>query len=142
LVIFFAGCASEVEDVREQVTGDYPVQTQTFPAAEPATFAAAKAALKDMDFRFTHGGVHQGEVDGASEITPGDEVGSSQQFTIKAHLEATLDGKGTDVTVQMTRVVEPDSQGHPGRGVESPLRDTSLYQVFFSNLQRELAVSR
>jgi hypothetical protein len=140
-IVGLAGCESEIENAREQVTGDYPVQTRTFPADVPKVYAAARAALKDMGFHFTHGGQHQGEVDGMSAIAPGEENGSSQQFGLKAHLEATLDGKGTEVTVSMTRVIEPDTEGHPGQGVESPLRDTALYEAFFEGVQRNLGLA-
>lgn len=134
-----AGCADEIEDVRQQVTGDYPVQTRTFAAPEPAVYAAARQALKDMDFRFTHGGVHQGLMEAASEIVPGEDVGSSQQFTLKANFSTGADGKSTDVTVEMTKVVEPDTENHQGQGVESPLRDTALYDAFFNGIQNDLA---
>ncbi|MGH7996235.1 MAG: hypothetical protein ACREFX_07780 [Opitutaceae bacterium] len=133
-----SGCDSEVEDIRQQVTGDYPVQTRTYAASEEATFAAARQALKQIDFRFTHGGRHQGEMEASSRIAPGDEVGSSQQFSLKATFEPTLDGKGTAVTVEMTQVLEPDTEHHLGQGVESPLRDTALYDAFFAGIRRDL----
>jgi hypothetical protein len=133
-----AACDSVVEHAREQVTGDYPTQTRTFNAPEKATYEAARAALKAMDFRYTHGGQRQGIIEAVSAITPGDTAGSSHQFALKANLQESLDGKTTDVTVSLTEIVEDDTQNHPGRGVENPLRDTSLYEVYFRNIQQNL----
>lgn len=137
----FSGCESTVEDLRQQVTGDYPVQTHTFAADEASTFGAARQALKEMDFRFTHGGRHQGLMEAVSEIVPGEDPGSSQQYTLKADFQPSVDGKGTDVTVRMSQIVEEDSEHHRGQGVETPLRDTALYDTFFSAIDRHLALA-
>jgi hypothetical protein len=136
-----AGCDSTVEDVRGRLTGDGPSTTRTIPATEEVTYNAARAALKKMDFRFTHGGQKQGEVDGISEVSPGDDPGSAHQFGLKAHLEPTLDGTGTVVEVRLTEVIEQDSEHHQGLGTEAPLRDTSLAEVFFRYIQENLAAS-
>jgi hypothetical protein len=138
--LLLAGCESTVEDVRGRLTGDGPSTAQTFTASEPATYAAARAALTQMDFRFTHGGEKQGEVDGVSAVNPGDDPGSAHQYTLKAHLDPTLDGTGTTVTVQLTEIIEQDSENHQGLGTEAPLRDTALAQAFFHEIQQNLVL--
>ena len=135
-----AGCESTVDDVRGRFTGDEPATTRTIPAPEAETYAAARAALAQMEFRFTHGGQKQGEVDGVSEVSPGEDPGSAHQYTLKAHLEPTLDAAGTLVSVQMTEIIEQDSEHHQGQGTEAPLRDTALVEVFFRNLQQNLVL--
>lgn len=138
--VFLAGCESAVDDVRSRFPGDAPTASRTFPADEAAVYKAARAALGQIGFRFTHGGQKQGEVDGVSEVGPGDAQGSSHQFTLKAHLNPTLDGTGTEVDIQLTEIIEDDTDRHPGMGTESPLRDTSLAEVFFRNLQQNLVI--
>jgi hypothetical protein len=140
VALLLAGCDSTVEDVRGRISGDGPSTSRTIPATEEATYTAARAALKQMNFRFTHGGQKQGEVDGISEVSPGDDPGSAHQFSLKAHLEPTLDGTGTDVTVQLTEIIEQDSANHPGMGTEAPLRDTSLAEVFFRHTLENLVI--
>jgi hypothetical protein len=136
-----SGCASTdspVERVRQQVTGDYPTQFRTFPADEKATFAAAKQALKAMDFHFTHGGPAQGIMHASSEIGPGDKFGTLHQFILQANFQTNLDGKSTDVTVSLTETIADDVNGKLGQGSETPLRDTALYAVFFRNVELAL----
>jgi len=136
--LLVSGCDSTVEDVRGRITGEGPATSRTIAAPEEATYNAARAALKQMDFRFTHGGQKQGEVDGVSEVGPGEDPGSAHQFSLNAHLDATLDGTGTIVTVQLTEIIEQDSEHHQGLGTEAPLRDTSLAEVFFRYIQQNL----
>ena len=59
---------------------------------------------------------------------------------MKAHLEPTLDGTGTVVTVQLTEIIEQDSENHLGMGTEAPLRDTALAEVFFRKIQENLVI--
>jgi hypothetical protein len=139
-----AGCESidtAGERVRQQVTGDYPTQVHTFSADSKTTFAAAKQALKAMDFHFTHGGPAQGIMHASSTIEPGDKFGTLHQFTLKATFEHNLDGKSTDVTVSLTETIADDVNGKLGQGSEAPLRDTALYAVFFRNVELALGAS-
>ena len=136
--LLVAGCESTggpIDRVRQQVTGDYPTQVRTFAADEKTTFAAAKQALKAMDFHFTHGGQAQGIMHAASEIEPGDKFGTLHQFGLKADFQTGLDGKTTDVTLTMTETIADDVGGKLGSGSETPLRDTALAQVFLRNIE-------
>jgi hypothetical protein len=49
-----------------------------------------------------------------------------------------LDGKGTEVTVRLTEILEADSSNRAGMATEAPLRDTPRYQVFFRQVQAAL----
>lgn len=135
-----AGCETEspIERVRQQVTGDYPSQHRTFQADERHTYAAARQALKALDFTFTRGGPAQGVMNAHSAINPGEHVGTVHQFGLHAEFQTGLDGKSTDVTVTMTETQADDVNGKLGSGAETPLRDTSLYEAFFRSIQASL----
>jgi hypothetical protein len=142
-LILFAGCST---DVLETVKGPMPLgapepsQTEQTFAADPATtYAAAKAALKQMGLRYTHGGPAQGVLEGISDVTAAELPGSAHQYTLKARFEGSLDGKSTVMTLQMTEVLEDDSLHHQGEGTENVLRDPALYQAFFSYVQQQLS---
>jgi hypothetical protein len=137
LAALFAGCESSdnpIERVRQQVTGDYPTQFRTFPADEKTTFNAAKDSLKAMGFHFTRGGQAQGIMHAASEIEPGEKMGTLHQFNLTANFQTNLDGKSCDVTVSLTEAIADDVGGKLGAGSEAPLRDTALYNVFFRDI--------
>jgi hypothetical protein len=140
-VALLAGCESTdnpIERVRQQVTGDYPTQFRTFGADEKTTFTAAKDSLKAMGFHFTHGGQAQGIMHAASEIEPGEKMGTLHQFNLKANFQTNLDGKSCDVTVSLSESIADDVGGKLGAGSEAPLRDTALYQVFFRGIDAAL----
>ena len=137
--VFLAGCEDVTDSMKDTLPGQGAPTVRTFPAEPRATFAAARAALEPMGFRFTHGGPAQGELRATSEISPGDVPGSSHQFTLRAEFHPTLDGSGTDVSVRLTEIIEADSTNHPGMGTETPLKDTALAEVFFRGIQQGLA---
>jgi hypothetical protein len=143
-VLILSGCA----DVAETVSNPLPVRTapqapaQSFPADPRTTFAAAKAALGQMGFRFVRGGPAQGTLEAISDVGPGENPGSSHQYTLKAQFDGALDGKSTQVSVQMTEIIEDDTTHQPGFGTEAPLRDTALAESFFHDLAQQLAGSR
>jgi hypothetical protein len=141
LGVLLAGCEQVPESIRERVPGGGAAQprVQVFQADPKATFAAAKAALDQMGYKFTGGGPAQGRMEAMSEISPGDWPGSSHQFSLHADFRPAPDGPGTQVTVRMTEVIEADSTNHPGQGTENALTDTPLVDVFFHAIQQNLA---
>lgn len=134
------GCEDLATRVRNDVLPGEPApQVRTFPADPRATFAAARAAVDQMGYRFTRGGPAQGHLEAISRISPGDTPGSAHQFSIKADFRPTLDGTGTEVSVRMSEIIEADSERHQGQGTEVPLRDTALCEVFLRNIQQAVA---
>jgi hypothetical protein len=143
LSIVLAGCEDVADTVRTGLPlGGVPSQVRTFSGNPREAFAAARAALNQLDFRFVRGGPAQGELEAISTVGPGDNPGSSHQFTLRAQFHATLDGNGTEVSVQMTEIVEEDSEHRQGQGTETALRDTALYETFFNLLKQQLAAIR
>ena len=136
----FSGCGEFADTVRNgELLGEMPPRVRTFSADPRATYAAARSAIAQMNFRFTHGGPSQGELRAVSSVMAGDNPGSAHQYTLRAQFHPTLDGNGTEVSVRMTEVLEADSERHEGQGTETPLRDTSLPEVFFDYVQAALA---
>ena len=134
-----AGCDDISETVRgDKLLGEPAPLTRTFMADPRATYAAARSAIKQMDYRVTGGGPAQGELRAVSPVGPGDDPGTAHQFTLRAEFHPTLDGTGTEVSVRMTEILESDSTHHQGTGTEAPLRDTGLPQVFLDALQAAL----
>jgi hypothetical protein len=132
------------EDVEDAVRSGLPLaaepQVQTFPADPRATYEAARKAIDGMGYTFVRGGPAQGTLEAVSTVGQGDMTGSSQQFTLRAKFEGTLDGKGTEVSVRMTEILEEDSEHHAGQGTETPLRDTALYESFFRRIGQALGL--
>jgi hypothetical protein len=141
LSVVLAGCEDVSDSVSSGLPLGVPTQVRIFPGDPRATFAAARGALNQLDFRFVSGGPAQGELHAISEVAPGDNPGSSHQYTLRAQFHGTLDGTGTEVSVQMTEIVEDDSEHHQGEGTEVGLRDTALYDSFFNLLQQQLAAA-
>ncbi|HEY3758002.1 MAG TPA: hypothetical protein VGL42_17735 [Opitutaceae bacterium] len=130
---------SSVTRVKEQVTGNYPTRTQNFAGAPRAVYAAARQTLKAMEYRFEKGGPAEGFLDALSRPLPGDDPTTWRQFGVHAEFHASLDRKSTDVVVSMTETEAPDQPGIANRsGTQVPLRDTSLYDVFFRGIQEAL----
>jgi hypothetical protein len=130
-----AGCDSAPATVREGLGFDVPVHTRVFQADRHATYAAAKAALEPMGYRYVKGGAAQGYLEAISDIAAGESMTSSHQFELKANFENALDG-GTEVSVRITEIIEEDSEHQRGRATESPVTDTPLYEVFFRGVQQ------
>ena len=136
---FLTGCEDIGERVRgDKLLGEDPPQVRTYAADSRATYDAAQVAIKQMGYRFTHGGPAQGELWAVSSVGPGDQPDTAHQFTLRAEFHPTLDGTGTEVSVRMTEILEADSFGHQGQGTEAPLHDTGLPQVFLDAIQAAL----
>jgi hypothetical protein len=134
-----AGCANVADDVRARLQPDVAPHVQVFAADPKAAYAAALAALDQMDFRYTHGGPAQGELEAISSIRH--ESDGDRQVSLAAEFRVAADG-GTEVSVRMKEAVEADPDAHLGQGVEGPLRDTPLYAVFFRAIDQELAARK
>ena len=108
-------------------------------SAEPRpTYEAVRTAATQMGYRFLRGGPAQGEFEAVSAIGVGDAPGSSRQIGMKVKLQATLDGKGTRISVRLSEIIEADSSRRAGLATETPLRDTPQYEVFFQRVAKAL----
>jgi len=148
LVAALLACLSGCESVSDAAAGvrsrlaprDEP-RVHTFEAVPRLTYEAVRAAAAQMGYRFVRGGPAQGEYDAVSNIAAGEREGSSRQLSLKARLRATLDGKGTEITLRITEIIESDTSNRAGLATETPLRDSPQYEVFFRRVKEALATA-
>lgn len=142
LCIGVTGCQSvndAASSMREKIGPRDPPHVRTYDAAPRATYNAVTIAAAQMGYRFVRGGPAQGEYEALSRLLSGDTQGSARQISMKVKLRPTLDGKGTEVTVRLTEIIEADSTNRAGMATEAPLRDTPQYEVFLRRIQEALA---
>ena len=143
IVVGVAGCESITDatsGVRNRMAARSAPQTKIFAAEPRAAYEAVRAAATEMGYRFIRGGPAQGEFEAISRVGSGETMGSARQIGMKIALHATLDGKGTEVTVRLTEIIEADSSNRAGQATETPLRDTPQYDVFFRRVGQALGV--
>lgn len=130
--LLVCGCAS----IRDKMIVSSPPRVRIVPAPPRVAYSAARAALDQMGFTYTHGGPAEGELEAMSQVGPGDTPGSSHQYSLKAEFRAV--SGGTEVSVRMNEIIEDDTEHRPGMATTTPLRDTPLYEVFFRALTNAL----
>ena len=138
-----AGCESisdATSGVRERMAARAAPRTQTFAAPTRTTYEAVRAAATAMGYRFVRGGPAQGEFEAISRVGSGETLGSARQLSMKVALRATLDEKGTEVSIRLTEIIEADSSNRAGQATETPLRDTPQYDVFFRRVGHGLGI--
>lgn len=126
--------------VRERIAGRDEAKTRTYAALPRVAYDAVRDAAAGMGYRFVRGGPAQGEFEALTGVRPGETHGSARQISMKVSLHATLDGKGTDVTLRLKEIIEADSSNRAGQATETALRDTPQYEVFFARVGRALGV--
>jgi len=133
------GCSSTIGDSVQSVLSPREApRTRVFQAEGRAAYDAAKAAAEEMGYHYVRGGPAEGELDELSEISGGDDSGSSRQISLKVRLSP-ADPSGTTVEVSLEEILESSQSGAaPGLATETPLRDTPLYEVFFRTLGQHL----
>jgi hypothetical protein len=143
LCLALAGCESVrdvTSSVRERVAGRSTPHTHLFAAESRALYAATRSAINDMGFNFVRGGPAQGEIDAISGLSSDNALRTTRQISMKVRL-VTVSG-GTEARVTLSEVIEDDFNKGAGRGTESPLRDTPLYEVLFHHIEQALAAAK
>ncbi len=136
--LFLAGCESSLPDSVSSVLGPREApRSRVFQAEPRATYAAVRAAAEGMGYRYVRGGPAEGRFEALSVISPGEQVGGSEQISMKVRLEPGPES-GTEVTVSLSEILEPDSTGRTGVATQTPLRDTPQYEVFFRSIETAL----
>ena len=144
-MLALAGCESvstATSGVRERITPREEPRTRKFDAQPRLVYEAVRAAAGQMGYRFVRGGPAQGEFEAMSGVREGEAVGSSRQLTMKVTMRRTLDGTGTDMTLRITEIIEPDSSHRAGQATEAPLRDSPQYEVFFRRVEQALGAAK
>ena len=143
IVVGLTGCESlsdATSGVRDRMAARSAPQIKTFASEPRAAYEAVRASATEMGYRFVRGGPAQGEFEAISRVGSGEKMGSARQIGMKVALKSTLDGKGTEVAVRLTEIIEADSSNRAGQATETPLRDTPQYDVFFRRVGQVLGV--
>ena len=136
---FLSGCDS-LESVRDTVkdrVAGVPPKVRVVDGESRGTYEAARLAMEKLGYRFAGGGPAQGRLEGLTRIDGGRDFGSSRQRSITIHLEP-LDGGKIEVQVLLTEIVDEGSERAAGGPTETPLRESSGYDIFFAELERQL----
>lgn len=139
------GCESlsdATSGVRQKLAAREEPRERAFGSAPRLTYEAVRAAAAQMGYRFVRGGPAQGEFEAVTAVGEGERSGSSRQLSMKVRLRPSLDGKGTDLTLRISEIVESDSSNRQGMATEVPLRDSPQYEVFFRRVQQALDAAK
>jgi hypothetical protein len=132
-LVLLAGCESVSSRVQERFTPVVP-HSRVFPAERKVVYEAAQQAMKNVGLLLGHKSLTQGLVEGYTPIRPGDGTRDARQTTIQIRLIET-DALDTQVDV----IVSEHTEGSfPGGISEQPLREHSLYEMYFAALQQVL----
>lgn len=131
-----AGCESVRDSVRERFTS-MPPQMRVVPGDAKQVFAAARLAMARFGYSMVRGGPAQGEIEGVTRIGGGEDFRSSQQREITIQLEALGNGSA-EVRVLIKEIVEDQFSKVSNPATETSVRDVSVYDAFFEELQRQL----
>jgi len=140
-LVFVAGCEDISDTIHNYVPDKPQASVHVFNADPRKTYAAAKAALEQIGFHYVSGGPATGRLYAISDVSAGDSQGSSHQFTLTANFHALIDGSGTSVTLNLTEVIEADTQKHQGMGTEAGLKDTALVNIYYRAIAQNLGLS-
>jgi hypothetical protein len=138
-----AGCESVgnvTANVRERIAARSAPHTRVFAAPPRATYAAVRAAIDALGYRFLRGGPAQGELDAVSGLSTDNSLRNTRQITIKVRLVAVPEG--TEARVTLTEAIEESSTSGAVHGAEGPLRDSPLYEIFFHQVEQALAAPK
>ncbi|MSU52673.1 MAG: hypothetical protein EXS41_04665 [Opitutaceae bacterium] len=141
-ILGVAGCESLSEatsSVRDRMAAREAPKVKTFAAEPRATYEAVRTAATQMGYRFQRGGPAQDEYEAVSGVGAGDRPGTARQLAMKVRLSRALEG-ATEVSIQITEIIEADSSNRAGVATAAPLRDTPQYEVFFERVGQVLGV--
>ena len=132
LALALAGCDS-MPSMSERFSPVEP-QVRTFDADHSATFRAAVAALKQIDFVQTKAAQTQGRIEGRSGLRGDDAFREVLQYTMEIKLND-VDDTHTEVSVLLREQAEGDLR--PG-ATNQPVRSHGLYDAYFAALAQAI----
>jgi hypothetical protein len=137
VVGFLTGCESVSSGMHEHFTPVEP-HVRVFPVARKAVYEAAQQAVKNVGLQLGRKSLAQGLVEGYAAIRHGDNnIRDARQTTIQIKLIETDSGE-TRVELLVNEQIEGD---FPGGVSEQTMREHSLYELYFSALQKVLSES-
>lgn len=130
ITLGFAGCESVRNDVREHFAAPQ-YQVKVVNVDQRKAYEVARAALAKMNYKFERGGPAQGVIHALGPInTSASGPGTARQVWFDAKLSPAIEG-GTKIEVLFSQLIEDDFNKRPGEGALTPMRDSSIYEVFF-----------
>jgi hypothetical protein len=133
-----AGCESGPSlpaAFRERISPTY--RSHVVAVEQKPAYDAARLALRKMNFTITSGGAAQGRIEALSALQPGAGAGSARQVSVSVKLAPAANG-GTDVSALFSEIREDSFSKREGMGTSTPMRESSLYEVFFAHLDAAL----
>jgi len=131
--LVLAGCASMPEAMRERFS-PVPPKVRTFDGDVRTIFAAAKVALKQLDYTLTDSSGAPTRLEASSRILTSESLGDSRQTVANLHFHESSEGK-TEVEVLISLQVESGSTG--ARSAQEK-REHGFYDNFFATLEQVL----
>jgi hypothetical protein len=136
----FFGCSSTDSisfpaPIKERFSGP-TYRTRVVKGDQRKVYEAAKAALKQMSFRYVSGGPAQGKLHAISGLSTSSDMRGSRQVELDVKLSPAPDG--TEVALLFSEITEDDFSKRPGMGTSSPMRDSALYEVYFRHIEQAL----
>lgn len=131
--VLLAGCESMSDRVQDRFAAA-PSHTRVFPAPLKAVYAAAQQAVKDVGLQVGRKSIGEGRIEAYAAINSGNPTQDTRQTSLEIRLAGTETG-GTEVSLVVTEQTEGS---FPGGVSQQPLREHSLYEIYFSALQQVL----
>jgi uncharacterized protein YceK len=138
--LLLSGCSSmesAKDSVHERWTARYEGRNKAFTADQKQAYAAAQYAAKQLGLRVTRGGANQGTLEAVSMLESDASLRGSRQIALK--LRITREGEGVSVNLLFTEVVADDSSRASAMGMETPMKDSPLYELFFGHMAQYLS---
>lgn len=142
LLAICGGCTS-MDSMRATVKehiSSAPPMARTVSGDSHQVYAAARKAMEKFGYRFTDGGPAQGRLEGLSRIEGDDNLRSSRQRSISIHLEE-LEGGRVEIQVQIKEIIEEEFSRSAMPATETSVRDPSVYDAIFDEIERRLKTS-
>jgi len=128
-----SGCESMSERVGDRFSGVTP-HTRNYPAEMKAVYAAAQQAVKNVGLQLGRKSIGTGHIEAYAAINPGNPTQDTRQTSLDIRLAEVETGE-----IQVSLVVTEQTAGNfPGGVSQQPLREHSLYELYFTALQQVL----
>lgn len=122
--------------VKERIVG-VPPTVRTVVGSMPQVFQAARRVMVRFGYKITESGPAEGRLEGLSRVLSNDNFVSSRQRGIKIQL-LKLDGGQVEIQLRMAEIIEESTNRSGMPATETPVRDPSIYDAFFDEVNREL----
>ncbi len=140
LLLSLTGCDTVRTKVSQRMAG--PVyQVKDVVVDQRKAYEVARVALAKINFTPERsGGPAQGKLSALGPLHPSSSApGTARQMRFDAKFSPVVEGSGTKIEVLFSELVEDDFNKRPGQGSLMPLRDSSLYEVYFRYIDEVLA---